>query len=162
MAAKAVGQDADGAGCLTPKSTDTLVDGDSTETTSEKQLDPASTSEAEKKDAIIVQVDKPGYTRSLRTRAKTGRHYSIETQGLWTRIRSLTPHVKKRSLKERLRKRLKEFRTFWPFIIRFATEVLRLGKWRFFFHLIASTITGLAPVSLKECLDLPSSSLTDV
>lgn len=99
-----------------------------------------------KGDTIEVLVDRPGYRKELRT-SKTGRKYSVVTEGLWTTLRSLTPQLKKKSLKDRLRKRLKEFRTFYPFLIRFAGEVLRLGRWRFLVHLIGSTITGLVPVS---------------
>lgn len=97
-------------------------------------------------DTIEVLAQRPGYRKELRT-SPAGKKYLIETQGLWTTLRSLTPVMKKRSLRERLTKRLLDFATFWPFLLRFAKEVINLGKWRFLLHLVASTLTGLTPVS---------------
>lgn len=101
------------------------------------------------KEKIEVLAERDDYKKELRTSSK-GRKYLIETKGLWTTLRSLTPIVNQRSLKERLMKRLKEFATVWPFLLRFAKEVINLGKWRFLLHLIASTITGLTPVSTSR------------
>ena len=101
------------------------------------------------KDATKVEVlaDKPGYRKELRT-SPNGNKYLIETHGLWTTLRSLTPILKKRSIKERLGKKIVDFTTFWPFLLRFAKEVINLGRWRFLLHLVASTLTGLTPVRL--------------
>ena len=101
--------------------------------------------ETTNEDRITVLLDEPGFRREMRT-SKTGRKYLIETRGLWTTLQSLTPYIKQRTVRERLRKRLKEFKIFWPFVLRFATEVLKLGRWRFLCHLIGSTVTGLVPV----------------
>lgn len=96
-------------------------------------------------DIIEVLAEKPGYRKELRT-SPNGNKYLIETQGLWTTLRSLTPVSKKRSLRERMKRKLIDFTTFWPFLIRFAKEVINLGRWRFLLHLVASTLTGLTPV----------------
>lgn len=103
------------------------------------------TGTAKATDIIEVLAEKPGYRKELRTSAN-GNKYLIETQGLWTTLRSLTPVSKKRSVRERMRKKLIDFATFWPFLIRFAKEVINLGRWRFLLHLVASTLTGLTPV----------------
>ena len=98
-------------------------------------------------ESVEVLFDKPGHRKELRT-SKNGRKYELETQGLWTVLRGLTPSTKQRTLRERLKKRLKELAGFWPFLRRFVFEVLSLGRWRFVIHLMGSTIKGLVPVSL--------------
>jgi hypothetical protein len=109
------------------------------------KTDDATKSSDKEKDKVDILVDKPGYHKELRTTAK-GRKYLIETRGLWTTLRSLTPLSKNRSVRDRLTKRILDFTTFWPFLLRFAKEVINLGRWRFLLHLTASTLTGLAPV----------------
>ena len=106
---------------------------------------PSSTDAKTKKDEVKVLVDKPGFYREVRTNAK-GRRYEVETEGLWTTVRSLDgPRNRRKPYLERLSKRFQQFKTFWPFLLRFAKEVVRLGRWRFLFHLISSTIMGLVP-----------------
>ena len=108
----------------------------------------ASTTKAEsesKKDEIKVLVDKPGYHKEIRTNAK-GRRYEVETEGLWTTVRSLDGRRgRSKPYIQRLTKRFTEFKTFWPFLLRFAKEVIKLGRWRFVFHLISSFVMGLVP-----------------
>ena len=103
----------------------------------------ASTTKAEsesKKDEIKVLVDKPGYHKEIRTNAK-GRRYEVETEGLWTTVRSLDGRRgRSKPYIQRLTKRFTEFKTFWPFLLRFAKEVIKLGRWRFVFHLISSFV----------------------
>lgn len=114
------------------------LDSDAAPATGQKDATPV-------KDDVKVLVDKPGLHKEMRTNAK-GRRYLIETEGLWTTVRSLDPLKSKRKpMVERLAKRLEDFRTFWPFLFRFAKEVIALGRYRFLFHLISSTISGLVP-----------------
>jgi hypothetical protein len=109
-----------------------------------KTSEPA-TSTAKDATKIEVLADKPGYRKELRT-SPAGNKYLIETRGLWTTLRSLTPLRKNRSTQHRLKKKLVDFATFWPFLLRFAKKVINLGRGRFLLHLVASTLTGLAPV----------------
>lgn len=86
-----------------PSSRDKAATDDDSDTTA------AGTSKAT--DKIEVLADKPGYRKELRT-SPSGNKYLIETQGLWTTLRSLTPVMKKRSLRERIKKKLLDFATF--------------------------------------------------
>lgn len=84
---------------------------------SNEKSDAVTTEEDDKgKEKSEVIIDRPGYRKELRT-AKSGRKYSVETKGLWTTVKSLTPHLKKQSLRERLAGRLKNWKTFYPFLV---------------------------------------------
>ena len=99
-----------------------------------------------------VLLDVPGRRKEIRTTAK-GKQYLLQTEGMWSTLTSLTPSGSaakdkgKNTYRHQIRKKLKEFKTFYPFLTRFAKEALALGRWRFLIHLIGSTITGLVPVS---------------
>ena len=101
-----------------------------------------------------VLLDVPGRRKEIRTTPK-GKQYLLQTEGMWSTLTSLTPSGSSAAAKDKgkntyrhqLRKKLKEFRTFYPFLARFAKEALTLGRWRFLIHLVGSTITGLVPVS---------------
>lgn len=62
----------------------------------------------EVEETVKILIDEPGHRKELRT-SSTGRQYAIETRGMWTILRSLNPRAgSKLSVRERLKKRLKE------------------------------------------------------